>query len=52
MHAFETEAISSGHDALALNVSAPNGGAIRLYEAVGYSASSMVMRKELRRSDA
>ena len=52
MHALEREALGSQHDALALNVSALNADALRLYEAVGYSASSMVMRKELRRSDA
>ena len=52
MQAFEQEALSSGHNSLALNVSALNTDALRLYETVGYSASSMVMRKEPRRSDA
>jgi GNAT superfamily N-acetyltransferase len=52
MHAFETEALRSAHNSLALNVSAVNADALRLYEAVGYNASSLVMRKELQRSDA
>ena len=52
MHAFETEALKGEHDALALNVSALNADALRLYEAVGYTASSLVMRKEPRRSRA
>ena len=46
MQAFENEALRGEHNALALNVSAINTDALRLYEAVGYSASSMVMRKE------
>ena len=49
---FENEALSSGHNALALNVSATNTDALRLYESVGFSASSMVMRKEPRRGVA
>ena len=52
MQVFETEALKSEHNAFALNVSAMNAGALHLYEAVGYSASSLVMRKEPRRSDA
>ena len=52
MYVFEKEALSRGFDALALHVFATNGGAHRLYQAVGYSASSIVMRKELRQSDA
>ena len=48
MRAFEREAHASGHDALALTVFAANSGAHRLYESVGYRASSIVMRKELR----
>lgn len=52
MHAFETEALKSRHNTLALNVSAVNADARRLYEATGYSASSLTMLKELRRSDA
>jgi ribosomal protein S18 acetylase RimI-like enzyme len=52
MHAFETEALKSQHTSLALNVSAINAGALHLYETEGYGASSLAMRKELRRSDA
>ena len=52
MHAFEKEALKRRHEALALNVFATNAGARRLYEAVGYSASSIVMHKELPPRDA
>ena len=52
MHAFETEALTTQHNTLALNVSAINAAARRLYEATGYSASSLMMLKDLRRSDA
>ena len=52
MHALETRALKSGHNSLALNVSAINADARRLYEATGYSASSLMMLKDLRRSDA
>jgi GNAT superfamily N-acetyltransferase len=44
---FEDEAIRQGFDALALNVSATNPGAARLYEEAGYNPSSIVMRKQL-----
>lgn len=49
---FEKEALNSGHNTLALNVSSVNVDARRLYEATGYSASSLMMLKDLRRSDA
>jgi ribosomal protein S18 acetylase RimI-like enzyme len=52
MYAFEKETLSRGYDGLALHVFATNGGAHRLYQALGYSASSITMRKELRPSDA
>ena len=52
MHAFETEALKSQHNVLALNVSAINAAARRLYDTTGYSASSLTMLKELRHSDA
>ena len=52
MSAFETEALGSLHNALALNVSAINAAARRLYEVVGYSASSLTLLKDLRRGDA
>jgi GNAT superfamily N-acetyltransferase len=52
MCAFETEALKSLHNMLALNVSAMNASARRLYEVTGFSASSLTMLKELRRSDA
>ena len=52
MHALETGALKSGHNSLALNVSAINADARRLYEATGYSASSLMMLKDLRRSEA
>jgi ribosomal protein S18 acetylase RimI-like enzyme len=45
MHAFEKAALGTDHDELALNVSAANEAARRLYEAIGYSESSIVMRK-------
>ena len=52
MFAFEKEALSRGYDALGLHVFATNGGAHRLYQAMGYSASSITMHKELGPSDA
>lgn len=52
MQAFEAEALKSQHNALALNVSAVNADARRLYEATGYGTSSLTMLKDLRRSDA
>ena len=52
MHAFETEALKTLHNSLALNVSAINAGARRLYDVAGYSASSLTMLKELRPGDA
>ncbi len=52
MQAFELESLRTGHDSLALNVFASNPGALRLYERVGYSPTSIGMRKELTRGDA
>ena len=52
MRAFELEAQRTGHHSLALNVFASNPGALKLYESVGYSPTSIGMRKELSRSDA
>ena len=52
MRAFELEALRTGHHSLALNVFASNPGALRLYESVGYSPTSIGMRKELTRGDA
>jgi len=52
MHAFETEALKSRHNTLALNVSAINTGARRLYEATGYGTSSLMMLKDLQHGDA
>jgi GNAT superfamily N-acetyltransferase len=52
MRWFEEQAIRQGFDALALNVSATNQGAVRLYEASGYNPSSIVMRKQLPRGAA
>jgi GNAT superfamily N-acetyltransferase len=52
MHAFELEAMRTGHHSLALNVFASNPGALKLYESVGYSPTSIGMRKELSRDDA
>lgn len=52
MLAFEEEALKSQHSTLALNVSAINTAARRLYEVVGYSTSSLTLLKELRRGDA
>ena len=52
MFAFEKEALSRRYDALGLHVFATNGGAHRLYQAMGYSASSITMHKELGPSDA
>ena len=52
MFAFEKEALSRGYDALGLHVFATNGGAHRLYQTVGYTASSISMHKELGPSDA
>jgi ribosomal protein S18 acetylase RimI-like enzyme len=46
MYAFEEAALGSEHDELALNVSAANLAARRLYEAIGYSESSIAMRKQ------
>lgn len=47
LQAFELEAARTGHDALGLNVFASNAGALKLYESVGYSPTSIGMRKEL-----
>ena len=52
MLAFEKEARSRRYDALGLHVFATNGGAHRLYEALGYRATSITMHKELGPSDA
>ena len=52
MLAFEKEALSRKYDALALHVFATNEGAHRLYQAMGYRASSITMRKEFGPSDA
>jgi GNAT superfamily N-acetyltransferase len=52
MHAFELQALHTGHHSLALNVFASNPGALKLYEHVGYTPTSIGMRKELTRGDA
>lgn len=45
---FEQAALGRGCDTLALHVFAANERAHRLYQAVGYGASGITMRKELR----
>ena len=50
--AFEHHALDTGHNSLALNVFATNSGALRLYEAAGYSPTSIGMRKLPARSAA
>jgi ribosomal protein S18 acetylase RimI-like enzyme len=52
MRAFEFEALQTEHHSLALNVFASNPVALKLYESVGYSPTSIGMRKALTRSDA
>jgi len=52
MLAFEKEALSRRYDALGLHVFGTNGGAHRLYQTLGYRASSITMHKELGSSDA
>lgn len=52
MLAFEEEARRRKYDALALHVFGTNERAHRLYQAMGYSASSITMRKELGSTDA
>ena len=47
MTAFEKEALSRDFNALSLHVFATNGDAHRLYQSMGYSASSITMRKDL-----
>lgn len=52
MVAFENEALGRGYDALGLHVYATNGHAHRLYQTLGFAASSITMYKELRPMDA
>jgi len=52
LSAFEKEARNQRYDTLSLHVFATNQGAHRLYQAMGYRASSITMRKELGPSDA
>jgi GNAT superfamily N-acetyltransferase len=51
LQAFEHHASGTGHHSLALNVFASNRGARQLYEGVGYSPTSIGMRKELALGD-
>jgi len=50
--AFEKEAGNRGYDMLGLHVFGTNAGAHRLYQAVGYRASSITMHKEVGSGDA
>lgn len=52
LQVFEKEALTRGCNELALHVFAANSGALRLYEALGYCASSITMHKELQPHDS